>query len=116
MNYESFLTTFGLSQLQLEVLLILFVIVIVIGYVLVMFWQQILAGLGILLAVFVFAHHPAEKIAVVESTESEIVIPVNNVKINSPVEKTEKEMFMEDCVELSSKPQDCEDIWKERQE
>jgi uncharacterized membrane protein YhiD involved in acid resistance len=109
MSYESILATLGLSQLSLEVILIFASIAVVVGYGIVMCWQYILAGIFVLAVLFVFAHHPKDANA--EPVKTEVV------KASEPVkEKTDEEMFMEDCVELSSKPATCKDLWKERNE
>jgi hypothetical protein len=108
MTYESLLATFGLTQISLEAILTLAAIAVVVGYGIVLCWQYILAGIFVLSVLFVFAHHPQEANAEPAKVE--------NVKSEPVKEKTDEEMFMEDCVELSSKPQTCKELWKERNE
>ena len=107
MSYESILATLGLTQLSLEGLLIFAGIAVVVGYGIVLCWQYILAGIFVLSVLFVFAHHPQDANATTKEVKTEKVVER---------EQTEEEMFMEDCKELSSQPETCKELWKERTE
>ena len=116
MTYDSLLNTFGLTQLTLEGILTMAAIAVVVGYGIVLCWQYILAGIFVLSVLFVFAHHPkdAEATPVKASVKTEEIIEEKVVQKEH--EQTEEEMFMEDCLRLSSRPRTCQDLWKERSE
>jgi FtsZ-interacting cell division protein ZipA len=115
MSYQWFLATFGLGQIELETILILAGITAVIGFAVVLFWQYILGGATVLAVLFVFAHHPKDTpTPVVTNVNSESAESVKQVQVKH--EPTEEEMYLEDCTNLSSKPEECKEMWKERNE
>ena len=101
MNYNGILSTIGISQSTLETILIFGLIAFVIGYILVNFWQTIIAGFALIGVLIIFAHHE-------DTTAKE--------KPETTVEQTEKSKFMEDCVSLTQKESMCETLWQERWE
>ena len=98
MNYEQILSFVGISQHNLEVIIIFSLIAFVIGFILVHFWQMIVAGMAVVGVLIIFAHH--------DNTNAK----------DKPTQQTEQEKFMEDCVSLTQKDSMCETLWKERNE
>ena len=99
MTYDQILTRMGLDQSLTEVLIVIGAIMIVIGFLVVLFWQYIVAGAVIFLALTVFSHHiePNKEVQVVEKNEM-----------------MDKRSYMDDCEALTDKSELCEDLWKER--
>lgn len=100
MTYDQILTRMGLDQGLSEALIVLGVITIVIGFLIILFWQYIVAGAVVFAVLTVFSHH--------------IELP----KVEDVAEKTEisdKATFMEDCKSLSDKSDICEEMWKDRE-
>lgn len=105
--FES-LAHYGLSQSVLQVLIIVGVVLVVIGF----YWKYILAGSLVLFSFAVFFY---------ESPNAQPVDPVayvRPVKPDTPVE-TEKQrwhrQFIEDCTTVAdNSTETCENIWNDR--
>lgn len=91
MNYEWFLTTFGLTQNTLECILIIGGLTAVIGYAVVLLWRFILGGLCVLAVLFVFAHHKEPEAA---------------VKVKTP---STKEVFFAECMDNFDNVEYCKE-------
>ena len=132
--YSELIKMMGLSQANLEVLILCGIAVAILGLVLVLYWKYILAGVGVLFCVIVMANHkpiePKEeiiavaKIATPDTIISEPVTPikpVDPVVVPKPVEpvvtaKDEKAMFIEDCLEYTDySKKHCEKVWNNRE-
>jgi hypothetical protein len=118
----------GLSQGNLEILVLCGIVVAILGTLLVLYWKYILAGIGVLFCVAVLANHkpiePKEEIiSVAKVTTPDIIIsepivvpkPVEPVVTAKP-EKDEKTMFIEDCLEYTDySKKHCEKVWNNRE-
>lgn len=136
--YSELTKMMGISQGNLEILVLCGVVVAILGTLLVLYWKYILAGIGMLFCVVVLANHkPTEpkeeiisvaKVSTVETTETvtqikpiEPVRPIEPPKPVEPVvtaqpEKDEKAMFLEDCLEHTDySRKHCEKIWSNRE-
>ena len=109
--YTEMTKMFGVSQSMLETIVLCGIAVAVLGVVLVLFWKFILAGVGVLFCFVVLANHkPAE-----EPKEEVITASVQTTPLPPVVEKTEKDMFLEDCLEYTDySKKRCEFIWNNR--
>lgn len=99
MTYDQILTRMGLDQGLSEALIVLGVITIVIGFLIVLFWQYIVAGAVVFAVLTVFSHH------------------IDPTKVEDVAEKsvlTDKKTYMEECEDLTDDADTCEDLWKER--
>jgi len=85
MSYEGVLSTFGLGQHQVEMLLVCGVIVTVIGFFLVMYWRFIVAGLVVFGVITIFANHPANPTPAVEVV---VNTPVSPPQTDENIHKT----------------------------
>jgi len=85
MSYAGVLSTFGLGQHQVEMLLLCGVIVTVIGFFLVMYWRFIVAGLLVFGVITIFANHTANP-----KPDAEVVVntPVNTTETDENMHKT----------------------------
>lgn len=132
--YSELIKMMGISQGNLEVLILCGIAVAILGLVLVLYWKYILAGVGVLFCVVVMANHkpiePKEeiiavaKIATPDTIISEPVTPIKPVEpvvVPKPVEpvvtaKDEKAMFIEDCLEYTDySKKHCEKVWNNRE-
>jgi uncharacterized membrane protein len=100
MSYEDTLTSLHLTQEGIEGIILFCVLAIGIGYVFANHFREVVLGVFAMCILLVFAHHESNA----------------TVKHITTVEQTDKEKFMEDCVSLTHKEDDCEDLWKQRQE
>ena len=109
--YTEMTKMFGVSQGMLETIVLCGIAVAVLGVVLVLFWKFILAGVGVLFCFVVLANHkPAE-----EPKEEVITASVQSTPLPPVIEKTEKDMFLEDCLEYTDySKKRCEFIWNNR--
>lgn len=109
--YTEMTKMFGVSQSMLETIVLCGIAVAVLGVVLVLFWKYILAGVGVLFCFVVLANHkPTEEPKEEFITSSVIQTPTPPV-----VEKTDKDMFLEDCLEYTDySKKRCEFIWDNR--
>ena len=105
--YSEMTKLLGFSQGTMEMIVLCGIAVAVLGTILVLFWKQILAGIGLLFCFVVLANHKPieENASVAKSVESKV-----------SEEMAEKEMFLEDCLEFTdySKKQ-CETLWDSRE-
>ena len=121
MDYNTILSTLGITQGRLETIIIFTIIAIGIGIICVLYWKFLLAGFFALVVIFVFSRHEGspEPINVVAKTALPVVVEENLPKIE-PVKpviasiSNEQKEFMEDCVSLTNKTSVCEDLWKQR--
>jgi hypothetical protein len=129
MDYNTILTTLGITQGRLETIIIFTVIAIGIGIIAVLYWKFLLAGFFALVIIFVFSRHepdieviakPAPIPTVIEEPNKtdKTVIEVKPEPViveSKQISKAEQE-FMEDCLSLADKKSICEDLWKQRQQ
>jgi hypothetical protein len=122
--YSEITKMMGMTQGNLEFLVLCVLVVAVLGTVLVFFWRYILAGIGALFCVVVLANHkpsePKEEIiSVAKAIQEEVKPPVvEPVKPVEPVAtaKDDKSMFIEDCLEHTDySKKHCENIWNNRE-
>jgi hypothetical protein len=126
MDYNTILSTLGITQGRLETIIIFTVIAIGIGIIAVLYWKFLLAGFFALVVIFVFSRHEPDIAVVAKSPPTPVIVeelntppPVAEVKPEvKPVEskqisKAEQE-FMDDCLSLADKKSICEDLWKQR--
>jgi hypothetical protein len=104
----------GLSQGNLEILVLCGIVVAILGTLLVLYWKYILAGIGMLFCVVVLANHkptePKEEIISVAK-----VAPDATIKQVEP-EKDDRAMFIEDCLQYTDySKKHCETIWSSRE-
>ena len=93
-----FFYQFGLTQRMLEGAIIFGGAAIVIGAL----WRYIIVGAGLLLCIYILAHH--------DTTDATAVV--------DPAKKVEmqRKEFMKDCLDVAMNSKDqCEIIWQERQ-
>jgi hypothetical protein len=98
MSYEEIISRIGITQSNLELVIIFTCIVVVVGYILFHAWRYILAGVFALGIIVVFSHHPSE------------------AKEKDRVVDEEKAVFMANCYSLTEKASICEELWRERKE
>jgi hypothetical protein len=130
MDYNTILTTLGITQGRLETIIIFTVIAIGIGIIAVLYWKFLLAGFFALVIIFVFSRHepdieviakPAPIPTVIEEPKTVIEVkpeplkPEPVVVESKQISKAEQE-FMDDCLSLADKKSICEDLWKQRQQ
>ncbi len=125
MDYNTILSTLGITQGRLETIIIFTVIAIGIGIVCVLYWKFLLAGFFALVIIFVFSRSEGspEVLNVIAKTAPPVVIdevlPKAEVKpepvkpVVAQMSKEQKE-FMDDCMSLTNKTSVCEDLWKQR--
>lgn len=125
MDYNTILSTLGITQGRLETIIIFTVIAIGIGIICVMYWKFLLAGFFALVIIFVFSRSEGspEVLNVIAKTAPPVVIdevlPKAEVKpepvkpVVAQMSKEQKE-FMDDCMSLTNKTSVCEDLWKQR--
>ena len=126
MDYNTILSTLGITQGRLETIIIFTVIAIGIGIVCVLYWKFLLAGFFALVIIFVFSRSEGtpEPLSVIAKTATPVVIdetPTPKVEVKpepvqpvvAQISKEQKE-FMEDCLSLADKKSICEDLWKQR--
>ena len=122
MDYNTILSTLGITQGRLETIIIFTVIAIGIGLICVLYWKFLLAGFFALVIIFVFSRSEGtpEPLNVVAKTASPVVIdevlPKAEVKSDPVIAgmSNEQKEFMEDCMSLTNKTSVCEDLWKQR--
>ncbi len=125
MDYNTILSTLGITQGRLETIIIFTVIAIGIGIICVLYWKFLLAGFFALVIIFVFSRSEGspEVLNVIAKTAPPVVIdevlPKAEVKpepvkpVVAQMSKEQKE-FMDDCMSLTNKTSVCEDLWKQR--
>jgi hypothetical protein len=126
MDYNTILSTLGITQGRLETIIIFTVIAIGIGIICVLYWKFLLAGFFALVIVFVFSRSEGtpEPLSVIAKTVPPVVIdetPPPKVEVKpEPVQPVvaqmsrEQKEFMEDCLSLADKKSICEELWKQR--
>lgn len=119
--YSEMTKMLGLSQGMLELIVLCGIAVAVLGTIMVFFWPYILAGFGVLFCFMVIANHktveePKEEIIAVTKTSTEPTVIEKQILVDRPqVEKTDKDMFLEDCLEYTDyTKKKCEFIWNNR--
>lgn len=126
MDYNTILSTLGITQGRLETIIIFTIIAIGIGIVCVLYWKFLLAGFFALVIIFVFSRSEGtpEPLNVIAKTAPPVVVideapPKAEVK-PEPVKpviagmSNEQKEFMEDCLSLADKKSICEELWKQR--
>lgn len=129
MNYAEILSTLGISQGKLETIIIFTVIAIGIGIICILYWKFLLAGVFALITIFVFSHHEGNEKSLVSDIVSEVKSDTKAVAVPYVIEevhasqaevskgrKTDKQKFLDDCNRLAGKPDECLDMWKEREQ
>jgi hypothetical protein len=132
--YSEVINGLGFSQHTLEMMVLSAIGIIILGVILVLYWQQIIVGALALGCVVVLANHKSETpntpvvvstpvVAPVVEKKPEVVIEpkeeiINQVKPNEDFiadPKDSRKMFMEDCLNLAdyTKSQ-CESLWDDR--
>ena len=114
MTYTEILGAIGITQANLETIIIFTVIAIGIGIIAILYWKYILAGLFALIFLYIFAHHDSG----VTNVEAKVKEPVMVEAVNKPTikeEPSEYDKYMEECVSLTSKKEMCNELWKEKQ-
>lgn len=110
--YSELIKMTGLSQNNLEFLVLCGIAVAVLGILLVTFWRYILAGIGVLFCVTVLANH-------VPNEPKEEIISVSKVtekEVQKETEKDDHAMFIEDCLEFTDySKKHCEALWSNRE-
>ena len=126
MDYNTILSTLGITQGRLETIIIFTVIAIGIGLICVLYWKFLLAGFFALVIIFVFSRSDGtpEPLNVIAKTAPPVVIdetPPPKVEVKpEPVKPVvaqisrEQKEFMEDCLSLADKKSICEELWKQR--
>jgi hypothetical protein len=122
MDYNTILSTLGITQGRLETIIIFTIIAIGIGIICVLYWKFLLAGFFALVVIFVFSRHEGspEPLNVVAKTAPPPVVVEENLPKIEPAKpvvasiSNEQKEFMEDCVSLTNKTSVCEDLWKQR--
>jgi cell division protein FtsW (lipid II flippase) len=119
------LASVGLTTQVLQVVIVLGVVIFLIG----LYWKYIVAGIGILFCVVVFATPNKKQEPVVVEVVKQIEVPVQQkqeepkvqeIKPEPPVAEvkpqTEEEMFMSDCVKLTNYTKNqCATLWRDRE-
>lgn len=100
MFYDQILNRLGLDQGLSEVLIVVGAILLIVGFLIVLFWQYLVAGAVVYLVLTVFSHH-------VDPKKIEEVVVEKSVM-------TDKKTYMEECEDLTDKADVCEDLWKAR--
>ena len=127
MDYNTILSTLGITQGRLETIIIFTVIAIGIGIICVLYWKFLLAGFFALVIIFVFSRSEGtpEPLNVIAKTAPPVVVidetPAPKVEVKpEPVQPViagmskEQKEFMEDCLSLADKKSICEELWKQR--
>jgi hypothetical protein len=122
MDYNTILSTLGITQGRLETIIIFTVIAIGIGIICVLYWKFLLAGFFALVIIFVFSRSEGtpEPLNVVAKTAPPVVIdevlPKAEVKVDPVIAgmSNEQKEFMDDCMSLTNKTSVCEELWKQR--
>jgi hypothetical protein len=96
--YEQMLAYLNVSQTTLEHIILLVVAVLIVGTILVAYWQYLIAGAVACFCFVVFTHG------------------TTSMAGNMITEKSERLEYMEDCISLTHKPKLCEQMWKEQNE
>lgn len=96
--YEQMLAYLNVSQTTLEHIILLVVAVLIVGTILVAYWQYLIAGAVACFCFVVFTHGTASMAG------------------NSIIEKSERRQYMDDCVSLTQNKKMCEGLWKEHNE
>lgn len=128
--YSAVINGLGFSQHTLEMMVLAAIGIIILGVILVLYWQQIIVGALALSCVVVLANHKSETpdTPVVVSTpvvekKPEVVIEkkeeiINQVKPNEDFAadpKDSRKMFIEDCLNLADYTMtQCENLWQDR--
>lgn len=96
--YEQMLAYLNVSQTTLEHIILLVVAVLIVGTILVAYWQYLIAGAVACFCFVVFTHGTTSM--------------ANNDGTNTLPALQEKK-YIEDCVSLTNNKKICKDLWKE---
>ncbi len=96
--YERMLAYLNVSQSTLESIILIVVAVLIVGTIIVAYWQFLIAGAVACFCFVVFTHSTT--------------ISASNII----TEKSERRQYMEDCVSLTHNKSMCENLWKEQRE
>ena len=88
MSYEGVLSTFGLSHHQVQLMLVCGAILTVIGFILVMYWRFIVAGLVVFGVMTIFLHHPDNTTQPVEVVVNTPTSPPSTPQTDENMQKT----------------------------
>lgn len=128
--YSELSKMIGISQGNLEMLVLCGIGVAILGTLLILYWKYILAGIGVLFCVVVMANHkptePKEEIiSVAKVIQNEVKPPVViepivpkpvEPVVTAQPEKDDKTMFIEDCLEYTDySKKHCEKVWNNRE-
>lgn len=120
------LASYGLTISLLQVGIVLGIAVFIIG----LYWRYIVAGVGILFCVFVFAS-PTKQPEVADKQDTKVTETIVEktsetkveikpeapiVEVKPQVPQTEKEMFMDDCIKYGGYTEtQCAALWRDRE-
>lgn len=96
--YEQMLAYLNVSQTTLEHIILAVVAVLIVGTILVAYWQYLIAGAVACFCFVVFTHGTT-------SMAGDMI-----------TEKSEHRQYMDDCVSLTQNKKMCEGLWKEHNE
>lgn len=104
MNYQSFLDVLGITQLMAENYLTYGLMLIGVGFILILCWQYVVAGMFVMSVLTVLSHHQKdEPIVVKPNVVQEIIVEKEVVK--------EKE-YIDSCTELTHNKNMCVDNYQ----
>lgn len=99
--YEQMLAYFNITQSTMEYFILAVVAIIIVGTIVVTYGKFLIVGAVACFCFTVFTHGKATS----ANTTEEII-----------TEKSERVVYMEDCLSLTHNPKMCEQLWKERNE
>lgn len=121
--YSEILSATGITQGGMETFVLGTIVVLILGFILVMYWPFIIAGAAALFCVVVLANHKVPDVPKPKAVEVlETKIPVDEA-IAKPVEKMiqsepfdESKAFIQDCTALTDYTKEqCKQIWNGRE-
>jgi hypothetical protein len=96
--YEQMLAYLNVSQSTLEHIILLVVAVLVVGTIIVAYWQYLIAGAVACFCFVVFTHGP---------------VSISNNDGSNTLPALQEKKYIEDCVSLTNNKEMCELMWKE---
>lgn len=102
MTYDQVLQYFNLSQSQTEFLVSLGLIMLVVGFILVVFWQYIVAAAVVYIIVTISAHH----VDPTPPAKDEVIIEDKSVF-------NDRQTYLDECKSLTDNSKVCENLVKE---
>jgi len=116
--YSEIMNMFGLSQSSLEVFVLCAIGIGILGFVLFLYWKQIIIGAIGLSCIIVFANHksPEKVVSTPEVSVQKKEEIINSKKEEVVTEQDDRSMFIEDCLEYTEySRKQCIQIWNERE-